>query len=77
VWTRGLNKRLGKGVVAAPVVRFGRIDVLWTAEPNARDVGGCTAASGPTPEAGPLDHEAGRPPGSGTVVSGFRGDDAV
>lgn len=37
-WTRAENKKLGKGVVDAPVVRFGKIDVLWTAEPGARQV---------------------------------------
>jgi len=43
-WTRTENKKIGKGVVKAPVVRFGRIDVLWTAEPGAldvRDIYGC------------------------------------
>jgi hypothetical protein len=36
-WTREENKRIGKGVVDAPVVRFGRIDVLWTTGPRPRD----------------------------------------
>lgn len=36
-WTRKTNARLGKGVVKAPVVQFGRIDVLWTAEPARPD----------------------------------------
>jgi hypothetical protein len=43
-WTRRENAKLGKGVVHAPVARFGRIDVLWTAEPgraDARDIYGC------------------------------------
>lgn len=37
-WTRKENKKLGKGVVEAPVVRIGKIDVLWTAKPGARQV---------------------------------------
>ena len=37
VWTRKLNAKLGRGVVKAPVVQFGRIDVLWTAEPGPAD----------------------------------------
>jgi len=37
-WTRRENRKIGKGVVAAPVVRFGRIDVLWTAKPDPPDV---------------------------------------
>jgi len=48
VWTRHLNAKIGKGVVKAPVVRFGRIDVLWTAEPGPADtsaVYGCVRAS--------------------------------
>jgi hypothetical protein len=40
VWTRKANARIGKGVVHAPVVRFGRIDVLWTTDPEARDKSG-------------------------------------
>jgi len=47
VWLRAYNKKLGKGVVEAPVVRFGRVDVLWTAKPSARDksgVYGCVQA---------------------------------
>lgn len=38
VWTRAENAKIGKGVVRAPVVQFGKIDLLWTAVPNARDV---------------------------------------
>jgi hypothetical protein len=44
VWTRRTNARVGRKVVAAPVVRFGKIAVLWTATPgarSARDVYGC------------------------------------
>ncbi len=37
-WTRRENAKLGRGAVAAPVVRFGRIDVLWTATPGAHDL---------------------------------------
>ena len=49
-WLRKENAKLGKGVVHAPVARFGRYDVLWTAEPgpgDARDIYGCvrTAAA--------------------------------
>jgi hypothetical protein len=36
-YTRKLNAKLGKGVVKAPVVRLGRFDVLWTAEPAGVD----------------------------------------
>jgi hypothetical protein len=48
VWTRDLNKKLGKGVVSAPVKRIGRVDVLWTAQPGsaeAKDVYGCVRSS--------------------------------
>jgi hypothetical protein len=48
VWTRDLNKKLGKGVVHAPVKRIGRVDVLWTAEPRsdeAKDVYRCVRSS--------------------------------
>ncbi len=38
VWTRREHARLYKGLVAAPVVRYGRIDALWTAKPGRRDV---------------------------------------
>ena len=44
VWTRETNKKMGRSVVAAPVVRIGLIDVLWTATPgfvNTNDVYGC------------------------------------
>jgi hypothetical protein len=34
-WTRETNKKMGRSVVAAPVVRIGLIDVLWTATPGA------------------------------------------
>ena len=37
-WTRRENAKIGRGAVRAPVVRIGRIDVLWTATPGARDV---------------------------------------
>jgi hypothetical protein len=37
VWTRKLNAKLGKGAVKAPVVRFGKVDVLWTDEPDPPD----------------------------------------
>jgi hypothetical protein len=37
VWTRKANEKIGKGVVHAPVVQFGRIDVLWTTDPGPRD----------------------------------------
>jgi hypothetical protein len=48
VWTRKANKRIGKGVVRAPVVQFGRIDVLWTTDPGPRDTNdiyGCVRQS--------------------------------
>jgi hypothetical protein len=48
VWTRHLNKKLGKGVVRAPVMRIGRADILWTAQPSspeAKDVYGCVRSS--------------------------------
>jgi hypothetical protein len=48
VWTRQENAKLGKGVVHAPAVQFGRIDVLWTALPNRadrNDIYGCVRAS--------------------------------
>jgi hypothetical protein len=38
VWTRRTNAKLGRGAVSAPVVRFGKIDVLWTAVPGVHDV---------------------------------------
>ena len=37
LWTRKTNAKVGKGVVRAPVVRFGRIDVLWTSDPGQAD----------------------------------------
>jgi hypothetical protein len=40
VWTRKSNARIGKGAVHAPVVQFGRINVLWTTDPDARDKSG-------------------------------------
>jgi len=40
VWTRNENAKLGRGVVIAPVVQFGKVDVLWTAKPAPRDVRG-------------------------------------
>jgi hypothetical protein len=43
-WTRETNKKVGRSLVAAPVVRIGLIDVLWTATPgppNTTDVYGC------------------------------------
>lgn len=46
-WTRHENAKLGRGAVLAPVVRFGRIDVLWTATPGAhdlKDIYGCIRA---------------------------------
>jgi hypothetical protein len=48
VWVRGENAKLGRGAVLAPVVRFGKVDVLWTAEPrpqDARTVYGCLRPS--------------------------------
>jgi hypothetical protein len=43
-WTRRENAKVGRGVVLAPVVRIGKIDVLWTATPgvdNINAVYGC------------------------------------
>ncbi len=37
-WTRRENSSIGRGAVVAPVVRIGRIDVLWTAKPGVHDV---------------------------------------
>lgn len=42
-WTRHENAALGRGAVAAPVVRIGKIDVLWTAQPGVHDVSGVYA----------------------------------
>ena len=47
-WTRASNAKIGKGVVAAPVVRIGKVGVLWTATPGRRstkDVYGCIRRS--------------------------------
>ena len=47
-WTRKSNAKIGKGVVHAPVVRFGRINVLWTTDPDAADrnaIYGCVRAA--------------------------------
>jgi hypothetical protein len=47
VWLRKENAKLGKGVVHAPVAQFGRIDVLWTAQPgpaDEHDIYGCVKA---------------------------------
>lgn len=43
-WVRKENTKIGKGVVDAPVVRFGKVDVLWTAKPDppdTRNIYGC------------------------------------
>ena len=40
VWTRRENAKIGKGVVVAPVVQLGRIDLLWTAKPGRGDTSG-------------------------------------
>ena len=48
-WARRENAKVGRGVVVAPVVRIGTIDVLWTATPPARDMNdvyGCVRRSG-------------------------------
>jgi hypothetical protein len=37
-WLRKTNKKIAKGAVHAPVAQFGRIDVLWTAQPNRGDM---------------------------------------
>lgn len=39
-WTRRENAALDRGAVAAPVVRIGKVDVLWTAQPGVHDVEG-------------------------------------
>ena len=47
-WTRKSNAKVGKGVVRAPVVQFGRVAVLWTADPRPVDkseVYGCVKQS--------------------------------
>jgi hypothetical protein len=49
VWTRRTNSKLARGAVSAPVVRIGKIDVLWTSKPGARnmnDVYGCIRREG-------------------------------
>jgi hypothetical protein len=40
VWTQHENAQLGRGAVAAPVVRIGKVNVLWTAKPDPVDVKG-------------------------------------
>ncbi len=50
VWTRRANARIGKGVVRAPVLQFGRVEVLWTADPGAADKSEVYAARGRQPE---------------------------
>lgn len=48
VWLRKENAKLGKGVVKAPVKQFGRVNVLWTAQPgqgDAKDIYGCVRAA--------------------------------
>jgi hypothetical protein len=43
-WTRSTNSKLARGALSAPVVRIGKIDVLWTSKPGTRnmnDVYGC------------------------------------
>jgi hypothetical protein len=37
-WTRRENAKIDRGAVAAPVVRIGKTDMLWTAKPGAHDV---------------------------------------
>jgi hypothetical protein len=47
-WTRKTNTKIGKGLVRAPVVQFGRVDVLWTTDPGLRDrndIYGCVRQS--------------------------------
>jgi hypothetical protein len=39
-WTRREDAKLGRGAVSAPVVRIGKINILWTAKPGADDVKG-------------------------------------
>jgi hypothetical protein len=48
VWTQKTNDKIGKGKFHAPVVRFGRINVLWTTEPDPADtkaIYGCVRSS--------------------------------
>jgi hypothetical protein len=47
-WARRTNAKIGRGAVSAPVIRIGKIDVLWTSKPgalNMKDVYGCIRAS--------------------------------
>jgi hypothetical protein len=47
-WLRKTNKRIGKGVVRAPVVQFDKLNVLWTTDPSTgdtRDIYGCVRQS--------------------------------
>jgi hypothetical protein len=47
-WVRRFNKKLSKGKVDAPVVRFGKVNVLWTAKPDppdTRNIYGCIRQS--------------------------------
>jgi hypothetical protein len=37
IWTRREDSKIGHGVVAAPIVRIGKLNVLWTAKPRVRD----------------------------------------
>ena len=39
-WTRHENAKVGRGAVVAPVVRIGKVDVLWTSKPGVHDVNG-------------------------------------
>jgi hypothetical protein len=48
VWTRRTNARIARGALSAPVLRIGKIDVLWTSRPgvrNMKDVYGCIMRS--------------------------------
>ena len=48
-WTRRTNTKISRGKVLAPVVRIGKVDVLWTAKPAApdvKDVYGCVRRQG-------------------------------
>jgi hypothetical protein len=47
-WLRKTNKRIGKGVVHAPVVQFDKLNVLWTTDPDSadtHDIYGCVRQS--------------------------------
>jgi hypothetical protein len=47
-WTRRENAKIGRGVVLAPVVRIGKVDVLWTATPGVHNINavyGCVRAN--------------------------------